>query len=151
VRCPACDHESPLDARFCSACGKPLETAESPPKPAPPEAGERRQLTVLFCDLVGSTELSTRLDAEELAEVLRAYQATCAGVIERFGGHVAQYLGDGLLVYFGYPQAHDDDAERSVRAGLGIVEALTGQDELGGAPALSFDRDFRALGLTVIA
>jgi len=127
VRCPACDHESPLDARFCSACGKPLEAEQPAPKPAPVEAGERRQLTVLFCDLVGSTELSTRLDAEELAERVRSYQSTCVEVIERFGGHVAQYLGDGILVYFGYPQAHDDDAERAVRAGLGIVEALAGQ------------------------
>ncbi len=127
MRCPACDHESPPDAHFCSACGGPLETAERPAKPAPPEAGERRQLTVLFCDLVGSTELSTRLDAEELAAIVRRYQGTCVEVIERFGGHVAQYLGDGLLVYFGYPQAHDDDAERAVRAGLGIVEALAGK------------------------
>jgi predicted ATPase/class 3 adenylate cyclase len=127
VRCPACDHESPPDARFCSACGKALEVEPLPPQKAPLETGERRQLTVLFCDLVGSTELSTRLDAEELAERMRSYQSTCVEVIERFGGHVAQYLGDGILVYFGYPQAHDDDAERAVRAGLGLVEALAGQ------------------------
>ena len=88
-----------------------------------PEA-ERRQLTVLFCDLVGSTALSAQLDPEELREVVRAYQDTCAKVIARFDGHIAQYLGDGLLVYFGYPLAHEDDAQRAVRAGLGIVEAL---------------------------
>ncbi len=80
---------------------------------------ERRQLTVLFCDLVDSTALSGQLDPEDLREVIRAYQAACATVIERVEGHIAQYLGDGLLVYFGYPQAHEDDAQRAVRAGLG--------------------------------
>src|SRR5262245_9298857 len=89
----------------------------------PPEA-ERRQLTVLFCDLVDSTMLARQLDPEELREVVRAYQDTCAKVIARFEGHIAQYLGDGLLVYFGYPQAHEDDAQRAVRAGLGMIEAL---------------------------
>jgi len=87
-------------------------------------SGERRQLTVMFCDLVGSTALSERLDPEELREVVRAYQQVSAEVINRFGGHIAQYLGDGLLVYFGYPTAHEDDAQRAVRAGLEIVEAL---------------------------
>ena len=90
-----------------------------------PEA-ERRHLTVLFCDLVDSTALANQLDPEEWREVVRAYQATCAKVIQRFDGHIAQYLGDGLLVYFGYPQAHEDDAQRAVRAGLGMVEALGG-------------------------
>jgi class 3 adenylate cyclase len=90
---------------------------------APPDA-ERRQLTVLFCDLVDSTALAARLDPEELREVVRAYQATCAKVIGRFEGHIAQYLGDGLLVYFGYPLAHEDDAQRAVRAGLGMIEAV---------------------------
>jgi len=85
---------------------------------------ERRHLTLLFCDLVDSTPLSAHLDPEELREVVRAYHAVCAEVIERFDGHIAQYLGDGLLVYFGYPQAHEDDAQRAVRTGLGIVEAL---------------------------
>jgi TOMM system kinase/cyclase fusion protein len=88
-----------------------------------PEA-ERRQLTVLFCDLVDSTALATQLDPEELREVVRAYQATCAKVIARFEGHIAQLLGDGLLVYFGYPRAHEDDAQRAVRAGLGMIEAV---------------------------
>ena len=88
------------------------------------EAAERRQLTVMFCDLVGSTELSQRLDAEALREVLRSYQQCAVRVIERYRGHVAQYLGDGLLVYFGYPQAHEDDAERAVRAGCEVPLAL---------------------------
>ena len=87
-------------------------------------AAERRQLTVMFCDLIGSTALSTQLDPEELREVVRAYQQMCAQVISRFDGHLAKYLGDGLLVYFGYPVAHEDDAQRAVRAGLGIVEAI---------------------------
>jgi class 3 adenylate cyclase/predicted ATPase len=87
-------------------------------------AAERRQLTVMFCDLVGSTALSEQLDPEELRELVHAYQATCAGVIHRYEGHIAQYLGDGLLVYFGYPVAHEDDTPRAVRAGLDIVGAL---------------------------
>jgi len=78
----------------------------------------------MFCDLVGSTALSARLDPEDLRDIVRAYQSACAEVIGRFDGHIAQYLGDGLLVYFGYPQAHEDDAQRAVRAGLGIVEAV---------------------------
>src|SRR5262249_8702925 len=89
-----------------------------------PSDAERRQLTVLFCDLVDSTVLASQLDPEDLREVVRAYQDTCAKVIARFEGHIAQYLGDGLLVYFGYPLAHEDDAQRAVRAGLGMVEAL---------------------------
>src|SRR5437870_13885223 len=93
--------------------------------PPPPEA-ERRQLTILFCDLVGSVALSRQLDPEDYRAAVRAYQAACAVVIERFDGHIAQYLGDGLLVYFGYPLAHEDDAQRAVRAGLGIVEAIHG-------------------------
>jgi class 3 adenylate cyclase len=99
------------------------QTAPRPVTPSTPEA-ERRQLTVLFCDLVDSTALASQLDPEDLREVVRAYQETCAKVIARFEGHIAQYLGDGLLVYFGYPLAHEDDAQRAVRAGLGIVEAL---------------------------
>src|SRR5262245_30510458 len=93
------------------------------PTPLPADA-ERRQLTVLFCDLVDSTRLASQLDAEDYREVVRAYQQTCVEVIQRFEGHVAQYLGDGLLVYFGYPQAHEDDAQRAVRTGLGMVQAL---------------------------
>jgi predicted ATPase/class 3 adenylate cyclase len=98
-------------------------TDAPPPPPQPPDA-ERRQLTVLFCDLVDSTALAGRLDPEDLRDVVRAYQQACATVIQRFEGHIAQYLGDGLLVYFGYPQAHEDDAQRAVQTGLGIVEAM---------------------------
>src|SRR4029450_11975333 len=87
-------------------------------------SAERRQLTVLFCDLVGSTALSAQLDPEDYREVVQTYQATAAELITRFEGHIAQYLGDGLLVYFGYPRAHEDDAQRAARAGLGMVEAM---------------------------
>ncbi len=88
-------------------------------------AAERRQLTVMFCDFVGSTALSAQLDPEELREVVRAYQETCTEVIRRYEGHIAQHLGDGLLVYFGYPVAHEDDAQRAVRAGLEIIIAIS--------------------------
>ena len=91
---------------------------------APHPEAERRQLTVMFCDLVDSTRLSGRLDPEDLREVVRAYQQTSAEAIQRFAGHIAQYLGDGLLVYFGYPQAHEDDAQRAVHAGLDILTAM---------------------------
>ena len=104
------------------------------PKPAPPaaepvaphEAAERRQVTVMFSDLVGSTALSARMDPEDLREVISAYQKCVAQTVQRFGGFVAKYMGDGVLVYFGYPQAHEDDAERAVRAGLELIEAVGG-------------------------
>ena len=102
----------------------PPSRAATPPVPSPPPEAERRQLTVLFCDLVGSTALSAQLDPEDLREVVQAYQEVCAKVVARFEGHIAQYLGDGLLVYFGYPTAHEDDARRAVHTGLGIVEAM---------------------------
>src|SRR5207237_9465809 len=85
---------------------------------------ERRQLTVMFCDLVGSTALSARLDPEELREVIAAYHRAVAEVVGRFDGFVAKYMGDGVLVYFGYPRAHEDDAERAVRAGLGVIDCV---------------------------
>src|SRR5262245_53505897 len=91
-------------------------SSPAPAAPAFPDA-ERRQLTVLFCDLADSTALASRLDPEDLRTVIQAYQATCAEVIQRFDGHIAQHLGDGLLVYFGYPQAHEDDVRRAVQSG----------------------------------
>ena len=98
--------------------------AVAAPAAPPPADAERRQLTVLFCDLVDSTRLASQLDPEDYREVVRAYQQTCAEVIQRFEGHIAQYLGDGLLVYFGYPQAHEDDAQRAVRTALDMVQAM---------------------------
>jgi class 3 adenylate cyclase len=89
-----------------------------------PHDAERRQLTVMFCDLVGSTALSARLDPEDLQEILRAYQSQVKHVVRGYGGYIARYLGDGALVYFGYPQAHEDDAERAVRAGLELVKSI---------------------------
>lgn len=144
VICPNCGSKPPTGFKFCNKCGHnlsepkddsgPLDAtstaARSDIQAAAPAAeahaidAERRQLTVMFCDLRGSTNLSARLDPEDLREVVRSYQKTAADVIQGFDGHIAQYLGDGLLVYFGYPQAHEDDAHRAVRAALGIVEAM---------------------------
>ena len=146
MKCPTCHHNNPYEAIFCMKCGKKLQrkcmhcSAELPenalfcmkcgikltPNGPPVDDtqqeidlnAERRQLTVMFCDLVDSTALSGKLDPEDLREVIRRYQDTCNKIIRRFGGHIAQYLGDGLLVYFGYPQAHEDDAQRAIRAGL---------------------------------
>src|SRR5262245_33704066 len=118
---PAAAQPQPLSLLQDAA---PRAAAPGVSVPQPPEA-ERRQLTVLFCDLVDSTVLASQLDPEDLRALVRAYQETCAKVIARFDGHIAQYLGDGLLVYFGYPLAHEDDAQRAVRAGLGMVEALS--------------------------
>src|SRR5713101_767511 len=141
--CAKCGFENPPGFKFCGQCGSALTTkpkgkrvkgekakrrTTSDARPqtldSRQSAAERRQLTVMFCDLVGSTALSEQLDPEELREVVRAYQEVCAEVIGRFAGHIAQYLGDGLLVYFGYPVAHEDDAQRAVRAGLSIVGAI---------------------------
>jgi class 3 adenylate cyclase len=87
---------------------------------------ERRQLTVMFCDLVGSTALSAQLDPEYLRALIASYHACCAEAVARFGGRVAQYLGDGVMAYFGYPQAHEDDAERAVRSALTAIEGVAG-------------------------
>jgi class 3 adenylate cyclase len=148
LACPACGFVNDPDDRFCGGCGQALTAitpqepthplsigrpeeqpappvTSSPSAPHPPDA-ERRQLTVMFCDLAGSTPLSEQLDPEDLREVVRAYQQMCAEVIERFDGHIAQLLGDGLLVYFGWPQAHDDDAQRAVQSGLSILAAMDG-------------------------
>jgi class 3 adenylate cyclase/predicted ATPase len=109
---------------------EPLSPAVSSPQVASssvvlhPSDAERRQLTVLFCDLVDSTPLTSQLDPEDYRTVVRAYQETAAAVVQRYDGHIAQYLGDGLLVYFGYPQAHEDDAQRAVRTGLELLAAM---------------------------
>jgi class 3 adenylate cyclase/DNA-binding winged helix-turn-helix (wHTH) protein/predicted ATPase len=122
----------PDPARTVLPTMPPLDAPAMPhwPPVAPPLAAllapeaERRHLTVLFCDLVDSTRLAGHLDPEDLREVVHAYHQACAAVIQRYDGYIAQYLGDGLLVYFGYPMAHEDDAQRAVRAGLGILHAL---------------------------
>ena len=107
-----------------SAKAPPAEASSTTPKPAQ-DTAERRQVTVMFCDLVGSTALSARMDPEDLREVMSAYQKCVAETVQRFGGFVAKYMGDGVLVYFGYPRAHEDDAERAVRAGLALVSAVS--------------------------
>src|SRR5262245_37041768 len=124
------DDTGATQAPVPSPTPQPIGQADSPPQdasprhtPRPPEA-ERRQLTVLFCDLADSTRLAGQLDPEDLREVVLAYQAACVEVSQRFDGHVAQYLCDGLLVYFGYPQAHEDDAQRAVRTGLSILNTM---------------------------
>src|SRR6202048_2891540 len=117
----------PAIAALGAAAPAPAPTATPaslpPPAPAPAQA-ERRQLTVMFCDLVGSTALSTGMDPEDLRDVIASYQSRCSAAIRNYDGFVAKYMGDGILVYFGYPRAHEDEAERSVRAGLDIVDAM---------------------------
>jgi class 3 adenylate cyclase len=107
------------------------EEAGSKAAPTSVEA-ERRQLTVMFVDLVGSTALSSRIDPEEVGELIRNYQNTVAGEITRFEGHIAKFLGDGVLAYFGWPRAHEDEAERAVRAGLSLTAAVGGLAAPGG-------------------
>jgi Adenylate and Guanylate cyclase catalytic domain/SAM domain (Sterile alpha motif) len=113
----------------------PAAPAEAPPPVVPSEeTAERRQLTVMFCDLVGSTALSARLDPEDMREIIGTYHRCCADVITKAGGFVAKYMGDGVLAYFGYPQAHEHDAERAVRAGLALVEAVPKLKTAAGVP-----------------
>jgi predicted ATPase/class 3 adenylate cyclase len=117
--------EAPASATASpTAVPQPAAQTASPAATLPTPEAERRQLTVMFCDLADSTQLSGQLDPEDLRAVIRAYQQASVSVIERLDGYVAQYLGDGLLVYFGWPQAHEDDAQRAVRTGLGIIEAM---------------------------
>jgi class 3 adenylate cyclase len=106
--------------------GAPRPAISPASRVAPYDTAERRQVTVMFSDLVGSTALSTRMDPEDLREVISGYQKCVAETVGRFGGFVAKYMGDGVLVYFGYPQAHEDDAERAVRAGLELAAAVSG-------------------------
>ncbi len=119
VACPHCGKRNPKDAAQCGSCGKALATTQTP-------AAERRQLTVLFADIAGSTALAESMDPEDLRELYARYQTTCAQVIERYDGHLAQYLGDGVLAYFGYPAAHEDDAVRAVESGLEILRRTAG-------------------------
>jgi class 3 adenylate cyclase len=148
VPCANCGSLNPPNANFCGDCsaklGSAKTSASSPAYARPPAvslpSAERRQLTVMFCDLVGSTALSAGLDPEDTREVISAYHRCVAEVVSRFDGFVAKYMGDGVLVYFGYPRAHEDDAERAVRAGLTIVE--TACSEGFGTPDV---RDAKAL------
>ena len=114
-----------LSASQIAASTEPQGSAPAVPEPTPKDTAERRQVTVMFSDLVGSTALSARMDPEDLREVISAYQKCVAETVQRFGGFVAKYMGDGVLIYFGYPQAHEDDAERAVRAGLDLIAAVS--------------------------
>jgi len=128
--CGGCGSENPAKFSFCGVCGLPLAQAQSPPSQDEVQSdradnAERRQVTVLFCDLVDSTEASERLDPEDLRDIVRRYQQVVADVVLAFGGHVAQYLGDGVLVYFGFPVAQEHDARRAALAGLEILAGVT--------------------------
>ena len=151
-RCPKCTSENPPGKKFCGDCGADLSQPTAAPRSAESAAapvvgehdgphevpeGERRHLTVLFCDLVGSTEIASHLDPEEWREIVGGYHHAAAQAIERFGGHVAQYLGDGVMAFFGYPEAHDNDAERAARAGLAILDAISKLNEHPTHPKVS--------------
>ncbi|MGB6937576.1 MAG: adenylate/guanylate cyclase domain-containing protein [Xanthobacteraceae bacterium] len=132
LACASCSHANAAGSKFCAQCGAKLGDAPTAasPAPAPPPAtraanvAERRQIAVMFCDLVGSTALSTQLDPEDLREVIAAYHSCAAETVTRFGGYVAKYMGDGVLVYFGYPEAHEDDAENAMLAALGLISEM---------------------------
>src|SRR6266446_3380659 len=128
--CGACGRKNPIGNSYCGFCGAPLTDASLLERAVnasaePAVAGaERRRRTVMICYLVGSTAIASRLVPEDLREVLSRYHKDVATVVGRFDGFVAKYMGDGVLAYFGYPQAHEDDAERAVRAGIAVVEAI---------------------------
>jgi class 3 adenylate cyclase/predicted ATPase/ribosomal protein L40E len=126
--CVKCGAESPPTSNFCGKCGAPLDAAAIRANAEPRDhglTGERRHLTVLFCDLVGSTEIAAKLDPEEWRETVSAYHRAAAEAVTRYGGHVAKYLGDGVMAYFGWPEAHENDAERATRAGLAVLKELS--------------------------
>ena len=142
--CPQCGAKNPADKKFCGDCGTSL--IEKSPAGEPDSqtrlasahpAGERRHLTVLFCDLVNSTALASRMDPEDWREAVAAYHRAATEAITRFGGYVAKYLGDGVMAFFGYPEAHDNDAERAVRAGLELLSALDKLNEDATLPKLA--------------
>ena len=139
-------HRRKIFAAIHTGVTQPLPGPTAGIEPKNKDAAERRQVTVMFSDLVGSTALSTRMDPEDLREVISAYQKCVAETVRRFDGFVAKYMGDGVLIYFGYPQAHEDDAERAVRAGLEVVTAVAGLK----APVSLQTRVGLATGLVVV-
>ncbi|WP_455221269.1 adenylate/guanylate cyclase domain-containing protein [Kaarinaea lacus] len=131
--CTQCQFENPPGFKFCGNCGKPLTIQASNSTQLEPAAAEtvashsqaeRRQLTVLFCDVVGSAALSEHIDPEDLRDIMGKYRDTCQNVVSQYQGHIAQYLGDGILVYFGYPKANEDDAVRAVQSGLELIQHI---------------------------
>src|SRR6266849_7458260 len=139
--CPKCAHENISEAKFCAQCAAPLDVTELMRGEAEQRdtdlTGERRHLTVLFFDLVGSTEIAALLDPEEWRAIVADYHRAVGQAVERLGGYVAQYLGDGVMAYFGWPEAHDNDAERAARAGLAILDAIAKLSEQSGRQKLS--------------
>lgn len=134
IECPFCYRLNPPDVQFCINCGASVTSGRPPrflqpdstagqPKVMPAES-ERRHITAVFCDLVDSSSIAEQQDPEDFHEMVRTYQETCSRVVSKYEGHIAQHYGDGVLVYFGYPQAHEDDAQRAVRAGLRILDEL---------------------------
>jgi ribosomal protein L40E len=152
-RCLKCGLDNPPQAKFCSRCGSAFAEPEVPPisggstlnvptsdvQPKRPSGheGERRHLTVLICDLVGPTAISAQLDREDWRETVSDYHRVAGEAITRFDGHVAEYLGDGLMVYFGWPEAHENDAEHAARAGLAILDEIVKLNELPAHARLS--------------
>src|SRR5580765_2789360 len=124
--CPECGSANPGAARFCASCGRPMPANLGAPAPATPDepAEERKVVTVLFCDLVGFTAHSDRADPEDVRAALRPYHALAKREIERFGGTLDKFIGDGVLGVFGAPAAHEDDPERAVRAGLRLLDEV---------------------------
>ena len=143
MRCPRCKAENAPVAKFCGECGAPFNSStktaasEAGPAHGSKVSGERRHLTVLFCDLVGSTAIAARLDPEQWRETLAGFHRAATEAITRFDGHVAKYLGDGVMAYFGWPAAHDNDAERAARAGLAILDAIAKLNQQPGHAQLS--------------
>src|SRR5229473_7689223 len=143
ARCASCGAENEPTEKFCGECGASLSApvnppvVKTPPVPAHEVVGERRHLTILFCDLVGSTTLAAQVDPEEWRATVAGYQHAAAEAMTRFGGEVVRYVGDGVMAFFGYPVAHDNDAERAVRAGLAILDAIAHLNEQPGHAKLA--------------
>lgn len=144
MKCPSCYFENPDNFKFCGECGtRIVEIIPESYSPVgkqdidPDEIlefhttdAERRHITVMFCDLVGSTHLSEKLDPEDFRQLLHVYQDTCVYAVNKYEGHVAQYLGDGVLIYFGYPEAHEDDTQRAIRCGMEVLSELERLNDL---------------------